>query len=248
MSRIRNSRIGDVFLRDFDTGVMKTLDGVIFGTRYYIPTSLLPGVVPPLFTEFTADPSLKGQKMPGIPASMNESSDVLRYLIPGIRITREDPSPALERRHSHVVKYRAPADGAQELTIQYGNREKTGYTAYEEQEEGTPTDLSYTIYVEAGGKGAKTHAHTMLKHCMSKFWPEGKVYVLDTEGRTRGYWVHTEGPSGLSSVSDIRDRTIIYALSLRVQGELDVRMAKTQKTVTSPPNTNVRQMSQLPEE
>lgn len=233
MARIQNEILGDVFFRDFDLGMVKTLQGQLIGHRYYLPRTLFPSIVPPLFSEFTGTDSDIGTEMPGIPLSIGESSEVVRYLVPCVHIKREDPSPALERQHGYRVKYRAPSPGAQESTVTYNGQEYTGYTAYQEQEDGIPTDISYTVFCHSAGKSAKTNAHLLLKHCMKYFWPRGKVFVDDSEGRTRSYWVHSEGPSDLSSVSDIRDRTIIYALSCRVVAEIDVRDPYEQVPVTS---------------
>ena len=233
MARFNTEILGDVFYREFDEGIITTLQGERIGNRYYLPQVVVPTVSPPLFSEFTGTVSDKGQPMPGIPFSMGEPSEVVRQLIPCIHIKREDPSPALERQHGYRVKYRAPAPGASTVDIQYRGRTVTGYSAYQEQEDGIPTDLSYTIMCEANGKAAKNNAHILLKHCMKFFYPHGKVFVYDTEGRRRSYWVHTEGPSELTSIGDIRDRTIIYALTCRVMAEIDVRDPYTQKPVTS---------------
>lgn len=233
MPRIQNEILGDVFLRDFDLGMVSTLQGTQIGNRYYLPRTILSSVTPPLFSEFTGIESDIGTEMPGIPFAMEEPSEVLRYLIPCIYIKREDPSPALERQHGYRVKYRAPSPGAQETSTIYRGQTYNGYTSYQEQEDGIPVDLSYTIMCQAGGKAAKRNAHLLLKHCMKYFWPRGKVLVVDSEGRTRSYWVHSEGPSNISSVADIRDRTIIYALSCRVIGELDVRDPYEQTPATS---------------
>jgi len=171
--------------------------------------------------------------MPGIPFSMDDPSEVVRYLLPCIHVKREDPGAALERQHGFRVKYRAPAPGAQEVTINHRGQEFTGYDRYQEQEEATPTDLSYTIMCKSAGKSAKSNAHILLKHCMKRFWPRGKVYVRDSLGRTRSYWVHTEGPTTLNEVEDIRARTINYALTCRVMGEIDVQDSYERKPATS---------------
>lgn len=233
MARHNTKILGDVFYREFDEGIITTLGGEIIGDRYYLPQSLFPGIQPPLFSEFTGNTGDIGTHMPGIPFSMGEPSEVVRHLIPCVHIKREDPSPALERQHGFRVKYRAPAPGAQPVSVNYRGKTVNGYTSYQEQEDGIPTDLSYTIMVEANGKSAKTNAHKLLKHCMNFFYPRGKLYLVDSEGRTRSYWVHTEGPSELTAIADIRDRTIIYALTCRVMAEIDVREPYERKPATT---------------
>ena len=135
-------------------------------------------------------------------------------------------------------KYRAPAPGASEVTVEYGSMELTGYDKYEMQPAAWPYDIPYTITVEANGERARTNAQVMLRHCMSIFGPYGIVTVYDEDGAERKYNVFGEGPSDLSSVSDVRDRTIIYALSLRVAGELDVQTETEHRAVTSVPTFN----------
>jgi hypothetical protein len=236
MAMIRDQLVGDVGLRDFDLGMVNTLGCVVIGDDYYLPLNLVPGVTPPLFDEFSANAADIGKPMPGIPIIWTNPSDsASRYSIPCIRFRREDPSPALERWASVHYKYRRPAPGARLVTVQYGNRTLTGYDKYEDQEGGYPYDIPYTITCEAAGKGARTKAHTLLRHCMKKFPPHGVVDVVDSLGNNRKYWVYGDGPSDLSIAADIRDRTIILAISLRVQGELDLREAQTHVAVTSKP-------------
>jgi len=246
MSMIRNEQVGDVFLREFDLGMVLTLGAVEIGQRYYLPTEKVPGVKPPKFSEFYGNTSEVGQTMPGIPIIYaNPSTAVQRYLLPCIRIRREDPSPALERWLSIHYKYRRPAPGEPEIDVQYRKRTLTGYKKYEQQEGGYTYDIPYTITVEAAGKGARTKAHVMLLHCMRIFGPHGTVRVVDSLGNERKYWVFGEGPSDLSVATDIRDRTIIYALSLRVQAELDLRLPVTNRAMTSEPTINMHDMEDL---
>jgi hypothetical protein len=113
-----------------------------------------------------------------------------------------------------------------------------GYGKYEEQEGSYPYDIPYTLTMEAVGLGARTKGHTLLLHCMRIFGPHGKVRVVDSLGRERKYWVFGEGPSELTSIADIRDRTIVYALSLRVQAELDLRLPEVRQAMTSEPVVN----------
>jgi len=243
---IRNKQIGDVFLREFDMGMVRTLGCVDIGQRFYLPLTKVPGVNPPLFTEFYGDASEVGQPMPGIPLIYgNPSSAVQRYTLPCIRLRREDPSPALERWMSKHYKYRRPAPGYSPINVQYRNRTLTGYAKYESQEGSTPYDIPYTLTAEAAGKGARTKAHILLHHCMKIFIPHGKLRVDDSLGRERKYWVFGEGPSDVSVAADIRDRIIIFALSLRVQAELDLEDPAVTQAVTSEPDLSVHDKEDL---
>lgn len=229
-----SQKIGDLWFRDFDQGMVLTLGAVLVGDNYYLPMSLVPGVNPPLFTEFTARAEDIGKPMPGIPFIFaNPSDSTTRYVLPCIRVRREDPSPALERYSSISPKYRIPAAGAEAKTVNYRNLVLHGYDKYEEQENSFPYDIPYTITCEAAGRGARNKAHILLKHCMKRYSPHGVVTVVDSEGAERKYWVFGEGPSDLSIVGDIRDRSIIFGLSLRVKGYIDLKDPISSKVVTS---------------
>jgi len=247
LPRLNNTRIGDVTLRSFDDGVYRTLMAELMGGRYFLPRQFSLGVVPPLFSEYSGEEDLIGQTMPGIPFIYgNPAAAVMRYLVPCIRVKREDPSPALERSHSKHLKYRAPADGESEITVDYRGIETSGYSKYEEQEGSTPVDIPYTITCEAAGKSARANAHVLMDHCMNILYPHEKICVVDSDGRERLYQVYCEGPSELTNIGDIRDRNISFALSVRVQAELDLRKAKTERAVTELPVVNLNLMSQLP--
>lgn len=246
MPMIRNQQVGDVFLRDFDLGISNTLGCIEIGQRLYLSLDKLPGIEAPLFTEFYGDVEEQGQPMPGIPLIYaNPSSGVQRYTMPCIRLRREDPSPALERWMSFHYKYRRPAPGFPEINVQYRTRTLTGHAKYEQQEGSYPYDIPYTLTVESAGKGAMTKAHTMLQYCMKKFPPHAGLNVIDSLGNGRVYQVFVEGPSNLGVANDIRDRAIIFALSLRVQGELDLKDPELRQAVTSEPTFNVSNIDDL---
>ena len=243
MSIVGDERKGDVYIREFDKGVFDQMGAVLIGDYVYIPLSKVPGVKPPLFSEDHGIPEEIGTPMPGLPVIFKDPDDsVQRYDLPCVRIAREDPSPALERWMSLHKKYRCPAAGAQQVQVKYNNRiTLNGYDKYEEQEGAWPYDIPYTVTAEAAGISARTDAQVILKHLHKRFPPYATIPVVDSLGQTRIYNVFVEGPSDLSSVADIRDRGIIYALSLRVSGEYDLADPKVKKVVTAKPTINTHQ-------
>jgi len=241
-SIVSTERLGDVFLRNFDEGIYRSLQYVLHSNRAYVPLSKVRGVDPPLFDETHKIKDEVGKPMPGIPIIMANPDDaVQRYNVPCFRITREDPSPALERWMSLNLKYRAPADGATEITVQIGGETITGYDKYEQQAGAWPYDIPYTVTCEGAGIQARTNAHIMLMHLMRAFHPHAVLTINDLAGEERKYEIFVEGPSELSQVSDIRDRTIIHAMSLRVSAELDLSDPKIVQAVTSPANVRTHQ-------
>jgi hypothetical protein len=230
-------QIGDLFLYDYDLGMIKGLAGELIGNNYFLPLHFVPGVEPPLYTEFAENPDDVGKPMPGIPFIFNNPGDAVeRYVIPCIRVRREDPGPAMERWMSLHEKYRRPAPGATEVQVDIGNQQVSGYDKYETQPGPWPYDIPYTITTETNGKRARLNAQILLKHVMRIFGPHGILDTIDSLGETRKFEVFGEGPSNLSLVADIRDRTIIYAMSLRVAGYLDVQRPMDHRSVTSAPD------------
>lgn len=225
---------GDVFLREFDIGVYASLDNFLVGDKPYVPLAKVPSVRPPLFDENHKNKSEVGKPMPGIPIIISNPGDsVQRYNLPCFRLTREDPSPALERWMSIHLKHRTPSSDATEITVILGGKEIKGYDKYEEQKGSWPFDIPYTVTCEAAGLSARTNAQTMLKHLMKGFEPYSVLTVIDSFGVTRKYNMFVEGPSELSEVSDIRDRVIIHAMSVRISGELDLSDPKVVRAITS---------------
>ncbi len=243
-SIVNDSLCGDVSIRNFDIGIYRALDYVIIRSRAYVPLSKASGVEPPLFDENHDVDSEIGMPMPGFPIIFaNPGDSVQRYNLPCFRITREDPSPALERWMGLHLKSRNPASGATPVQVDYqAGRVLNGYDKYQEQDGAFPYDIPYTVTCEAVGTSARTNAQVMLVFLMKKFKPYSVIEVEDSLGAMRKYNVFVEGPSELSEVSDIRDRSIIHAMSLRVSGELDLSDPREVVAISSKPtfNTNVK--------
>ncbi|TRO54906.1 hypothetical protein E2P64_08170 [Candidatus Bathyarchaeota archaeon] len=243
MPIVGSERKGDVYIWEFDKGIFDQMGAFLIGDYVYLPLSAFPGVNPPLFSEDHGIESEVGTSMPGIPVIFKDPDDsVQRYALPCVRLSREDPSPALERWASKHLKYRCPAPGAKLIQVKY-NESITleGYDKYEEQEGAWPYDIPYTITVEAAGINARTDAQVMLRYMHKKFPPYAEIPVVDSLGQTRKYTVFVEGPSELSQVADIRDRSIIYALSLRVSAEFDLADPKVKVAITAKPTINTYQ-------
>lgn len=231
---VDNEILGDVFIREFDQGIANKIGSVAIGGRSFVPSDKIPGVDVPLWDENHGEDDVIGTPMPGFPVIFQNPEDsVQRYNLPCFRISREDPSPALERWMSLHKKYRAPAPGANPVTVNVGGKDVQGYDQYQEQEGAWPYDIPYTITCEAAGIAARTHAQLLLKHAMKAFPPYATITVIDSDGESRIYNAFVEGPSDLSNVSEIGDRSIIYALSIRVSGEYDLADATSVKSVTS---------------
>lgn len=226
---VNTNRVCDIYIDNFDMGIAYTLGAEQIGPMYFLMIDKIPikpnimPISPPLYTEDHGIPSQVGQRMPGIPIIWKNPHDkFVRYVLPCIRISREDPPPALERWPSLHLKYKVPAPGAQPVTVTYGNREIQGYSKYEQQNGTFPFDIPYTITIETSGQSALQHALMVLRYAQKIFKPYSVLSLIDDEGNLRKYNMFVEGPNDLGNVADIADRTAIFALSVRVQGELDL--------------------------
>ena len=138
------------------------------------------------------------------------------------------------------IKYRGPAPDANEIQVQYGNTTLTGYDKYEEQDGAWPFDIPYTLTMESAGKSAELHAQAMLKYAMKKFKPYSVLSVPNDFGQIGKFNMFVEGPSDLGQVADIADRSMVYALSIRVAGTFDLAdIRELDKPVTSQPTINI---------
>jgi len=221
---IAETPTGDVFIRNFDQAIVDWLEGELYGMQYFLDPSKVPGVVVPLYPDDHGVDSERGTPMPGIPfIFQNPGDNVTRYVLPCIRITAEDPSPALERWNGIHLKWEGATPGATPVNVDMGSgRVLSGHSGYTSQSGAYPYDIPYTITLESTGNAAKTHALTLLKYAMKKFPPNGSIRVVDDVGNDRYYTFFVEGPSTLSMVGDIAERAMIYGLSVRVTGELDL--------------------------
>lgn len=220
---------GQVSIRDFDVGVIRTLGTTAFDAvtgKYaageYITT--LTGSCPP-------------DGLPGVPVVFGNPEDVFKnYTDPMILVTRGDISPALDRWHPGTLQYNAAGDGAQIANINLpGGSSVTGFDRAEVMGQAWPFDIMYTVSVRARfrGAGQRTNtADTLIRHVMRTYPPYGKVDVTDSIGDLRGYEAFNEGIATVDTLEEIRDREIGFAITLRVEAELDYKDAHTVRTVT----------------
>lgn len=230
---IADHTTGDIFVREFDIAMFDALNAFVQNDRVFVQK--INGVKVPLFDEDHTIKEEVGKSMPGIPVIFVNPDDAIQhYNMPCFRITREDVSPALERWMSLHLKSRKPAPGATPVTVNYGGRTLTGWSKYEEQDGSWPFDISYTITCESSGLAARTECLLMLRYLMKKMPPYGVVTARDSLGKDRKYNIFVEGPSELGMVTDIRDRGMIMALSVRIEAELDLSDPRVIAAVTSP--------------
>jgi hypothetical protein len=206
---------GLVTLRDFDRGVAITLRTVIEDGLCLLK---LPNIDPP-------------PGMSGIPVYMSSPEEMLaKKKLPCVVIQRDSISPAMARWQGvGHQQYNAPALGALplQLTAPDGSI-LTGYNAKEVMGQAMPYDIGYTISIFSFGREAQNrlHANRILDHILRVYTPYSVVYLADSIGDTRTYQAYMEGVS-------VNDRAIGFAVTLRVEAELDSLDSEVQKTVYS---------------
>lgn len=213
---------GIVTLRDFDRGVATTLGGKIEDGHYILS---IPGVSgPPGYN--------------GVPVFLSVPEQLFeKKRLPCLVIQRDSLSPAMSRWQSiGHEQYNAPAPGANPLTVTAPDGSVlSGYDSMEVMKQAMPYDIGYTISIYAPGREAneRLSANKILDYVLRVYLPYSLVYVKDSIDDTRSYQAYMEGVAMLDDILSVNDRVIGFAVTLRVEGELDNLYAEKFKTVTS---------------
>lgn len=244
---------GVVGLRNFDAGVVETLGAEVHEvetgkgphSNYYIIPS----------RTFPVEPA---PGLPGIPVTFSHPEDVYaRYRQPVIVVRRDDISPAMNRYHPGQQSYRAPAQEANPVVVvlnpgTFGERRIQGYDKYESKPTGVPFDLSYTISIYArhrgkgplprkgrptgftGAKGSpRNQVNSVLDYILRRYAPYCQVIVEDSIGGQRRYSAFMEAVSHLDEVPEVTERVLGFAVTLRVEAELDLSDPVVERAVTA---------------
>lgn len=213
------ARTGIVTVRDFDRGVVETLGAKVIGEQYFITE--LP--------EVDAPPG-----MPGIPVVFAHPEEVFRtQRIPLIEVRRDDINPAIQRWHPGMTTYRVPSYGAKQMPSRLANDTRVGWERYEQAQQSAPFDILYTISIQARQRQFMAAANTILAYVLQIYQPYSAVFVTDSEGDTRSYEAFLDAIAPLDNVPEVAERMIGFALSLRVEAELDINPPKNYKAVNS---------------
>jgi hypothetical protein len=212
-TQIYSCPTGLVWIRDFDQGVVETMGGVVLNTpecklknNYYVT---IPGV----------DPAL-------VPVVFNNPEQILESkILPFIHVSRDSIDPARQRWHSDGAKeYVAGVPGTE--TVING---VSGFGSVEYKNQAWPFDITYRITVFAR---FEREALTMLRFILKKYQVIGLVWVKDSKQEYRSYTTYLESSiNDLSEIVDVADRTKAYAITIRVEAELDLHDPIISETV-----------------
>lgn len=230
------SRNGLVDVRSFDRGVVETLGAKVYANGVLAESPDTP--VPDANYYLIVDGIDPAPGQPGVQITWSYPEDVYEFeKLPMLLVRRDDISPAMQRWHPGAEKYQTAALGANPVL----SGQSVFYDAWESQQQATPFDLTYTIQVMArhrGGPGQRNQANLLLAHVLKVYPPYGAVVVRDSLGDFRTYEAFMEGTSVVDEVAEVAERMIGFAVSLRVEGELDLINPETRKAVTTPPQFN----------
>jgi hypothetical protein len=226
-----NARTGDVWITDFDRGVITSLGAEVntVGDMYVVN---VPGVSPP--------PPSGEICFEGIPVYFAFADEVIDpKILPSFVVRRDEITNAMSRWHQGNEQYRVPSPGAHPVTVNNpitGDVIATGFDAYEDKSQAIPFDLLYTIQIRARYRNnLKVEAMQMLRFTLKRFPPYSTVYIKDSEGDLRSYTAFMESPSALDTKPDVSGRETNFNVTLRVEAELDLNDPVITGALTSLP-------------
>lgn len=228
------SHMAEVWIDDFDKGLIKTLGSVIHmfdvdeGQRghWAIDFSQFPvrtdanGNV--TYKDFgVRGPAQFGEKVPvyfvvGQPAFTPK-------IFPAIVIRRVGMDPAPENGSQAYSMMAKRAAGSAEVTVTLPDgTELTGYDAHEVKPAAFPYNITYEISIRARGDSAQQQGNLMWRALSRVVEPRGfAVKVEDSEGDERGYDGIVESVTPNIEVLDLTGRGAGWTLTVIVHGELD---------------------------
>jgi len=236
-------RSGEVDLRAFDEGMVLALGGNVIDKDGHVYSCGNPNAKGDYYIRLASVCPPPG--LPGIPITFAYPVDIFaKYYIPAIIVRRDDIVADMFRWQPGATQYTAPGPGA----IPVGENEQgTVFSSKESLPQAEPVDLLYTISILAKhrqGIGTRKEVNAVFKHVLRRFQAYGAIPVIDSVGDIRTYEAYREGITMLDDLSEIGARMVGFAVTVRVEGELDladptVIGAETGNApVTSPPQVN----------
>ncbi len=203
---------GDVFLRNFDEGIMRLL-GAMRGLEN--PSSG--------DTEFCYRKQVNfgtGIGTLNVPVYFSQPEPMLQSKkFPFITISRDDITLAMQRWMSvGQLEYRAGLGSLYAIPLT-PESSVSGYLSRQSKPQAFPYDMTYTISV---WDRYENRVQTLLQQVLKAVTPVGRVIVYDSLNLERSYEYYYEGSLvNLQEVLDADTRARGYALTIRVEGEID---------------------------
>lgn len=216
-SMVNMTRTGQVFLRNFDAGIVETLGAEVRVREINSEKK----------QSYFIDIEGAGVDIPVIMASPEVVFE--KTYLPSIIIRREEPAFAANRWPSIGSAYRMPTGPSVTVGTVVGKKNmEIAPFAY-------PFDITYAL---EGVTRLRGQAVAMLNRILHVYKPYGKVRVKDSLGEMRSYEAFMEGIANLDEVVDAAERMSGFAVTLRVVGELDLVEPFTTTTASQEPQRN----------
>jgi len=226
-SIIPKTPTGNVFIRNFDQGVIEEMGAVIRVDTIPDGTGRLRNGywIDEVFTAPTA-----------VPVIFNNPEDVFeKKIYPSYLVTRNTPFEAANQRWHSVksIEYLAGVPGTEETVSGAPGMGSfpavSGYGQVEVKQQAWPVDIYYGVACYAR---YEHEAIPMLRRILKTFSPYSKIKVFDSLGEARSYTVFAEsGAQDIGEFVDIADRLKAYSMDIRVEAELDVQEPVVRDTV-----------------
>jgi hypothetical protein len=195
-------KTGQVFVRNFDQGVVETMGGYLDYAQGGSKQNY-----------FINIPNADPMKVPVI--FSNPFQPMEKKILPSFMIRRESITPALARWHS-VGNIQYNINSGEVISVDG----VSGFSDSETLVQAFPYDIEYSINIMAF---YEHEAIPMLKKVLSVYKPFSRIIIKDSLSETRTYTVFNESAvQDISEIVDINDRMKAYMVTIRVEGELDL--------------------------
>jgi len=194
---------GSVFIRNFDEGIFRSMGAFPDLSNISDPCYALPITFP------------DGIKQ--VPVYFAQPESIFKKMIfPFITVNRDDIALAMHRWMGvGQLEYRAGVSGTQKVI-----NGVSGFTAYQMKPQAFPHDITYTI---SCWDRYESPVQTILLNVLKALYPVGRLIVYDSLKQMRSYEYYWEGSiANLQEIVDPVTRARGYALTMRVEGELDL--------------------------
>lgn len=203
-------KTGTVFLRNFDMGMITTIGALPDPVKhcYYLSVELPSGPI-------------------DVPVYFSQPEPIFKTMkFPFISINRDDVALAMGRWMGiGQLEYRAGVSGTSAVI-----NGVSGYYQYDQKMQAMPHDIFYTISI---WDRYETSVQPILLNVLKAFNPIGRLIVYDSLNLMRSYEYYWEGSiAQLNEIIDPVTRARGYALTIRVEGELDLLNTSTEDTVS----------------
>lgn len=173
-----------------------------------------------------------GMGVPGVPVSQSYPEDTFNeYQVPLIFFRFDTFDAALERWHPGLLQYRVEDSTAPEIPGSGGLRSRVI-----EKQQDAPYDLSFTLVCEARDRH---DAGKVLKYLLRIFQPHSTLFVKDSLGDFRCYYMSTTSGAPEDEIFDIAEKSFGFSLPIRIMGELSTAPEFTQERSVAPPQLNL---------